>query len=118
MALLFNTAGPAAPDDLTEVIVAAVAGPKIPSAVPYPGDLPELAGQYRGVGRGRAQTLTFAVADGGPTVAGSAQPQPLIYPGDGVFGRRSAYYQFIRSNGKVMAARVDFVSVNTVLARQ
>lgn len=38
--------------------------------------------------------------------------------GDGVFGRRSGRYQFIRTNGKVTAVRADFVSVNTVLTRQ
>jgi CubicO group peptidase (beta-lactamase class C family) len=116
---LLNSAGPAAPDELVESIVALLVGRKEPEAVPYTGDLAELVGVYKGIGRGRADTVTFAVASGALSIRrGSAAAEPLVHLGNGVFARRSARYTFLRRDGKVTGVRTDLVAVNAVLARQ
>jgi peroxiredoxin len=86
--------------------------------VPYTGDLAELAGVYQGIGRGRADSVTFVVADGALTLRrGTEAAQPLIHLGNGVFARRSARYTFVRQDGKVTGVRTDLVYVNAVLTR-
>jgi hypothetical protein len=116
---LLNSAGPAAPDDLVEAIVALLVGRKLPEPVPYTGDLAELAAVYKGVGRGAADTVTFAVAAGALTIRRRTDSaQSLIHLGDGVFARGSARYTFLRQDGKVTGVRADLVAVNTVLARR
>jgi D-alanyl-D-alanine carboxypeptidase len=116
---LLNSAGPAAPDDLVEAIVALLVGRKQPEPVPYAGDLAQLAGVYQGVGRGQADTVTFAVAEGALTIRRRTDAaQPLIHIGNGVFSRGSARYTFLRRDGKVTGVRTDLVAVNAVLARQ
>jgi hypothetical protein len=107
-----------ASDRLTEAFVAAVLGRSDPMTVPYPGDLQDLAGQYQDVGRGAAPVLDFAVDAGALTLKGDGPEQPLIHLGNGVFGRRSARYAFIRQGGKVTGVRTDHASIHAVLVRQ
>ena len=116
---LFNSAGPAGPDALVDSIVTLVVGRREPQAVPYTGDLAELAGAYKGIGRGQADSVTIAVTNGALTIRrGAEAAEPLIHLGNGVFARRSARYTFLRRDGKVTSVRADLVAVNAVLARQ
>lgn len=117
--VLYNSAGPASPQALTQDIVAAVLGKVEHKAVAYTGDLAELAGVYKGVGRGAAQVLTFAVDKGALTVSqGGPKAAPLMHIGNGVFEYGPAQFTFIRTGGKVTGVRTDFVAQNTILARQ
>jgi CubicO group peptidase (beta-lactamase class C family) len=117
--VLYNSAGPANPQALTQDIVAAVLGKIEPKAVAYSGDLAELAGIYKGVGRGAAQVLTFAVDKGVLTVTqGGPKAAPLVHIGNGVFEYGPAQFTFLRTGGKVTGVRTDFVAQNTILSRQ
>jgi CubicO group peptidase (beta-lactamase class C family) len=117
--VLYNSAGPANPQALTQDIVAAVLGKIEPKAVAYSGDLAELAGIYKGVGRGAAQVLTFAVDKGVLTVTqGGPKAAPLVHIGNGVFEYGPAQFTFLRAGGKVTGVRTDFVAQNTILSRQ
>lgn len=116
---LFNSAGPSGPDDLVESIVALIAGRKEPKAVPYTGDLADLAGVYQGIGRGRADSVTIAVANGALTIRrGSTPAEPLIHLGNSVFTRQNDRYTFLRRDGKVTGVRTDLVFLDVVLTKQ
>ena len=99
--------------------MALVAGRKEPKAVPYTGDLADLAGVYQGIGRGQADSVTIAVANGALTIRrGSTPAEPLIHLGNGVFARHDDRYTFLRRDGKVTGVRADLVAMNAVLTRQ
>ncbi|MBL8984972.1 MAG: serine hydrolase [Gemmatimonadetes bacterium] len=120
--VLINTAGGADPSEMARAIARIVIGPGSPppAAVAYPGDLAELAGRYRGVGRGAPVDLTLVV-EGGALKArqGNGPPRDLRYLGDGVFhGTGRDRYRVIREGGRVVALQLDLVSVVTRLARQ
>ncbi len=117
--VLYNSAGPASPQALTQDIVAAVLGKIEPKVVAYTGDLSELAGIYKGVGRGATQVLTFAMDKGTLTVSqGGPKAAPLMHIGNGVFEYGPAQFTFLRAGGKVTGVRTDYVAQNTILARQ
>lgn len=120
--VLINTAGGADPSEMARAIARIVIGPGSPppAAVAYPGDLAELAGRYRGVGRGAPVDLTLVV-EGGALKArqGNGPTRDLRYLGDGLFhGSGRDRYRVIREGGRVVALQLDLVSVVTRLARQ
>ena len=120
--VLANTAGPASPDEMAHRIAALVLGPAPgPKAETYSGDLGQLAGIYRGIGRGAPLQITLAV-DGGKLVARQGSPQQggrsLIYLGSDTWqGPGRDRYTIIRQGDKVTALRIDLVSVVSTLPR-
>lgn len=121
--VLFNTAGGADPSEAARGIARIVLGPPPPppAGVAYPADLAELAGRYRGVGRGAPVDLSLVVEGAGLKVRqGNGPLRELRYAGDDVFHGTSGRdrYRIIREGGKVVAVQLDLVSVVTRLARQ
>jgi CubicO group peptidase (beta-lactamase class C family) len=127
VAVLTNTAGPVRPDALTQSIVAALLGDRTPKPLAFRGRVADYAGEYRGVGRGRPQTLLVA-ADSSTGAAGAtltlrvngAPAQPLAYLGGETWGRGAARYTFVReggARGAVTALRADTRAVYAIAAR-
>lgn len=119
--VLANTTGPVSPDDVSEAIAARVLGRVAPRTQPFSGDLAQLAGTFKGVGRGRPLELQFAAADGTLTVQRSpGRPQPLLYVGGDTFAAADGgpRYTFVREGGRAVRVRADQVSGYSVLTRQ
>ncbi len=119
--VLINTAGPVGAPDGAKGIAQIVLGPgKELKGQPFTGDLGQLAGRYRGVGRGTPMDLTLSV-DGGVLKARQGSQgtgRTLTYIGNDTFqGPGSDRYVMIRDGGKVTAVRVDLVSVVSMARR-
>lgn len=118
--VLFNTAGPASPDDAAMAIAEAVLGAPADDAKPFEGDLARLAGVYAGKGRGRPTELTFEAADNVLTVKGSFigdTARALTYVGNNTFRRDETRFIFGESNGRAQV-RIDAGYGNNVLLRK
>ncbi len=120
--VLINTGGPVGAADCAKGVARIVLGPgKELKGVAFSGDLEQLAGKYRGVGRGAPMELTLAVDGGvlkarqlGQTAAG----RTLTYMGNDMFqGPNSDRYLIIREGGRVAAIRVDLISVVSMARR-
>ncbi len=119
--VLINTAGPVGAPDGAKGIAQIVLGPgKALKGQSFAGDLTQLAGKYRGVGRGFPMELTLAV-DGGVLKARQGNQgtgRTLTYIGNDTFqGPGSDRYVMIRDGAKVTAVRVDMVSVVSMARR-
>ncbi|MBM4185975.1 MAG: beta-lactamase family protein [Gemmatimonadetes bacterium] len=121
--VLFNTAGPAGPDDAAEAIAEAVLGKAPDISKPVDGDLARFGGSYAGKGRGQATELTFAVAGNVLTVKGGGGPaadsaRTLTYLGNNTFAREYTRYIFAEAGGKVTGVRIDAGYASNKLARR
>ncbi len=119
--VLINTGGPVGAPDAAKGIAQIVLGPgKGLKDQPFAGDLNQIAGKYRGVGRGSPMELTLAV-DSGVLKARQVNQtagRALTYIGNDTFqGPGSDRYSIIRDGGKVAAIRVDLVSVVSMARR-
>lgn len=107
--VLFNTAGPASPDDAARAIAEAVLGQPADDTKTYDGDLSPFAGTYAGTGRGRPTDLTITV-DSGKLMAKmpfSDSLRALSYYGDDTFGWRDLRLTFVRQAEKITGANLD-----------
>lgn len=107
--VLFNTAGPASPDDAARAIAEAVLGKPADDTKAYDGDLAQFAGTYVGTGRGRPTDLTISI-DSGKLMAKmpfSDSLRALSYYGDDTFGREDLRLTFLHQGGKVTGANLD-----------
>lgn len=119
--VLINTAGPVGAPDVAKAMARVVLGlGKELKGETFTGDLSQVAGRYRGVGRGSPMELTLAV-DGGVLKArqrNQTADRPLTYMGNDMFqGPNSDRYWVIREGGRVAAIRVDLVSVVSMTRR-
>jgi len=116
--VLFNTAGPASPDEAAEAIAEAVLGKPDQPAVAYEGDASALAGTYVGNGRGRGMEVNVlvdgsSVAIKAPFTRDSAVA--LTYRGNDTFTRDYTKYIFLDGGKKL---RVDAGYGSNVLTRK
>lgn len=119
--VLFNTAGPASPDEAARAIAAAVLGEPPASSAAWEGDPADYTGTYAGRGRGRPTELVISADGKILKVKGSAPrdtAEALTYVAGDTFGRQDARYLFQRTNGKVMGLRIDAVYGNNLLRRK
>jgi CubicO group peptidase (beta-lactamase class C family) len=119
--VLYNTAGPGSPAEAARGIAQVLLGPgPPPKREPFTGNLAELAGSYRGVGRGVPLQVTLSVeSDTLKVRAGNAPAaRPLRYLGNDTFeGTARDRFTIIRESGKVTAIRADLGIVVSRLAR-
>ena len=118
--VLYNTAGPASPDDAAEAIAEAVLGKAPDLSKPTEGDLNRFAGTYQGRGRGEPTKLTIA-ADGGKLTAQASflgdSAKTLTYIGDNTFTQGYARLIFNSAGDKVTGVRIDAGYGNSPLKR-
>lgn len=107
--VLFNTAGPASPDEAARAIAEAILGEPADASRPFDGDLAEFAGTYAGNGRGRPMAITIAVDSGTlmATMPGADSAQGLSYHGDDTFGLGDARFIFVRQGNAVAGVNLD-----------
>jgi len=119
--VLINTAGPVGATDPARGIARIVLGPgRELKGETFTGDLEQLAGKYRGVGRGSPMELTLAVESGVLKAKQGTQGngRTLTYIGNDTFqGPAADRYSIIREGGRVTAVRVDMVSVVSMARR-
>ena len=107
--VLFNTAGPASPDEAARAIAEAVLGKAPDDGKTYEGDLAAYTGTYAGTGRGRPTDLTISL-DGGKLMAKmpfADSAQALTYYGGDTFGRGDMRLTFTRRGDHVAGADLD-----------
>jgi CubicO group peptidase (beta-lactamase class C family) len=117
---LFNSQGPARPDQITAEIAKIVLGPAPDRSRAFAGDLAQFAGSYTGPGRGRNMTVTVTSESGAlrlkrnPADSG----QVLQYRGDDTFAAGGALVIFDRKDGKPVRLRLDAGYGHNLLNRQ
>jgi CubicO group peptidase (beta-lactamase class C family) len=120
VAVLVNTAGPVRPGAVAEAIVTALLGDRTPKPLAWRGRAADYVGQYRGVGRGREQTIAVAADSASPGLTVSVDggtPQRLGFLGGETFGRGATRYTFVREGGRVTKLRSDARTVTAVATR-
>lgn len=116
--VLFNTAGPAAPDAAAMAIAKDILGPAPSDEVALDGDASRFSGTYAGKGRGQATEISF-LADGAtlavkaPMLGDSARK--LSYVGNDTFRVDEIRFIFLDGGRKV---RMDAGYGNNVLSRK
>jgi CubicO group peptidase (beta-lactamase class C family) len=117
--VLVNSAGPVAPDEITNQVAAALySPPPAPGSGAAPSDLSAYTGEYRGVGRGQPLVLKTTVENGALMIqTGTGRPRQARFAGNDTFEVGNGRYTFIREGGKVAKVRADLVSVNSLLTR-
>jgi CubicO group peptidase (beta-lactamase class C family) len=120
--VLINTAGPVAPNRITQAIAELLFGrPAEPVAVALDHPAGDYAGTYRGIGRGDSLTLTIT-ADGN-----AVRVRPATATGPGTVARYTGgdtfmigrnRYTFLRDGDRVTAVRADMISVVSRLAKR
>jgi CubicO group peptidase (beta-lactamase class C family) len=119
--VLINTGGPVSPNEVTNSIAEVALGKKEPKSVAFTGDLSQFAGTYKGVGRGRQQSITVS-ADSGKLMIqalgpGGNRARPARYVGGETFEVGDQRLTFVREGGKVTKLRNDQVSGVALLAK-
>jgi CubicO group peptidase (beta-lactamase class C family) len=118
--VLFNSEGPARPDQAAGEIAKIVLGPAPEGAQAFSGDLASYAGSYTGRGRGRDMTLMVKDTAGVlrlkrfPTDSG----QGLTYLGGETWSAGGALVIFDKKDGKPVRLRFDAGYGYNLLSRQ
>jgi CubicO group peptidase (beta-lactamase class C family) len=118
--VLFNSEGPARPDQAAGEIAKIVLGPAPERAQAFSGDLASYAGSYTGRGRGRDMTLMVKDTAGVlrlkrfPTDSGQA----LTYLGGETWSAGGALVIFDKKDGKPVRLRFDAGYGYNLLSRQ
>ena len=117
--VLFNTAGPASPDELALKIAEQVLGPTKVAALGFEGDLNAFAGTYAGLGRGQSMEVTVTADNGRLTAklpfADSAKA--LTYIGENTFLQDETKFIFGEHNGR-STLRIDAGYGNNLLVKK
>jgi CubicO group peptidase (beta-lactamase class C family) len=118
--VLQNSTGPRGPGALGGALADLVLGPmEEPVAMPYEGDLSELAGDYTGPARGRRLTMTVSVEDGELvfTPRGSGNGMRPVHVGDTTWQSGGTRLWFEGEGGEVVVLRMDQGGGHYVLRR-
>jgi D-alanyl-D-alanine carboxypeptidase len=118
--VLVNTAGPVAPGAISTSIAEAMFGKWSLQGIAFRGKTEDYAGEYQGVGRGRALVVRIAAGGEKGTLtlqSGQGRVQRLIYLGGESFAANGARYTFVRDGGRVAALRADQGGVYSILKR-
>jgi CubicO group peptidase (beta-lactamase class C family) len=109
--VLYNTAGPARPDEAARAIAEAILGEPPDRSRPFDGDLAQFAGTYVGNGRGSMIEVTISEEAGSlmAKLPFNDSAQALDFYGDDTFGQGDARLAFVRSDGRVGGIDLDVV---------
>jgi hypothetical protein len=119
--VLSNSSGVSA-DEVAASLAEVVLGKVTPKSVPFRGSLAAYAGTYRGVGRGRAATVTVSVQGDSLMVAtlgpGGNRPSAARYVGGETFAVGDTRYTFTKQGAAVTGLKADQVYGLYVMKKQ
>lgn len=118
--VIFNTAGPAAPDQVANDLIDFYLNLEEPTFSKFEGKLTDFVGEYEGRGRGQTISLKVSTADGQLVLENmtNGQVDTLNYISNDKWGLGTSEYDFRRKGNAITCLDMDFMYGHYVLPKK